>query len=250
MKKLLAALFVSLGLAACGTVPQGEHLPPHYGKVAILHLEGEINDVTAEQFRKDVEVVLADRNVDAVLLSVDSPGGGVFASSLMFDDLARIHVPVVAYCKEVCASGAVYTMMAPSVQKVYVNRATIIGSVGVFSIRQRQDKPDNIDIYKSGKYKLSGVLTKKEDGEDAYLQHQIMEMAHTFYDLVAANRGLKIDADSWVHIKNAEVFIGKEGVQRGLADGVVSVSGMFQMMEQYAGKEYQILDVRHDKSEG
>lgn len=242
MKTLLVSLLLSFGLVGCGSMPQ----MPQHGKIAVLHIEGEIDRFQEAKFKKDVDQIKADKNVDAVLLMVNSPGGGVYESALMYDDLAEITVPVVAYCKEMCASGAIYTMMAPSVHKVYVNRATIIGSVGVFSVRQRVEKPDNIDIYKSGKYKMAGALVKKEDGEDAYLQHQVDEMAKTFYDLVAANRGAKISQDSWVHIRNAEVFIGKEGVQRGLADGVVSVDNIYQIMEQYAHKSYDIMDLKHD----
>jgi signal peptide peptidase SppA len=245
MKRLLLLTALCIGLAGCGTQVAVQPTETK-GKLAVLHIEGEIDRFEEAKFKKDVDQIVADPSVSAVLLEVNSPGGGVYESALMYDDLAKITVPVVAYCHQVCASGAVYSMMAPSVVKVYVNRATIIGSIGVFSVRQRSEKPENIDIYKSGKYKLAGALTTKEDGEDAYIQHQIDEMAKTFYDLVAANRGHKISPESWVHIKNAEVFIGKEGVERGLADGVVSVDGIFQVMEQYAHKAYDILDLRHD----
>ena len=87
----MVAVLLSFGLVGCGSMPQ----MPQHGKLAVLHIEGEIDRFQEAKFKKDVDQIKADKNVDAVLLMVNSPGGGVYESALMYDDLAEITVPVV-----------------------------------------------------------------------------------------------------------------------------------------------------------
>lgn len=188
----------------------------------VATLEGEIGDETPAVMHAQVEAINDNPTIKAVLLEVNSPGGGVYASGEVRDEINRIKVPVVAYCRYLCASGGYYAMTAPSVRDIVVGSGTIIGSIGVIRVVHRQAVPPGFEIYKSGKFKQAGNVAPAVPGEKANLQLTIDEMAATFFGYVKDARGSKISAASWVRIKNAEVFDGPHGVKMGLADHVVS----------------------------
>lgn len=220
MKRIIAiALLALLGGCASFPLPQDRSTTD---VLEVISLDGVIDDTTATDMRVTVDRINKDANIKAVLLTVDSPGGGAYASAVVYDELSRINVPVFAYCEAVCASGAVYAIMAPSVKFIALGQQSLIGSVGVIRAVRRQDVPEGVEIYKSGKFKQAGSVSPAIPGEVDYLQRIIDEAASTFYGVVAKARGPKINADGWVHIKNAEVFFGVYGVRIGLADAVMT----------------------------
>ena len=218
MKRYLAILLFAL-LGGCASLPAPA---PSGGILEVVPLQGAIDDETVATMHATVDRINSDSEIKTVLLMVNSPGGGVYASGALYDELSRINVPVVAYCEAMCASGAVYAIMAPSVKAIALGQQSLIGSVGVIRAVQREQLPPNVTIIKSGKFKQAGATTEVVPGEDEYLRRQIDEAASIFYSVVEKARGKKINADGWEHIKNAEIFFGKYGVAVGLADVVTS----------------------------
>src|SRR5687768_6855477 len=64
--------------------------------VEIIEISGEINERTADDVRDKVEQVSNNKKVRAVVLVIDSPGGGVLPTSVIYEELSKIKVPVVA----------------------------------------------------------------------------------------------------------------------------------------------------------
>jgi signal peptide peptidase SppA len=190
--------------------------------VEVITLSGEINDDTVTTVTKQVKEFNANDRVKAVLLVVDSPGGGAIQSSDLYEELSKLTVPVVGWCHDICASGGVYALMATSVKYIGVRMSTIIGSVGVIATVKR-DPDARVEVYKSGKFKDAHNILHAPDAETrAYLQGINDYLASLFYGVVARGRGHKISLDGWVEIKSAKIFVGAQGVTVGLADAVMS----------------------------
>jgi protease-4 len=215
-------------------------------KIVIIDVAGIIMSGAGESGAFDmVDVIRAqlkhaakDRDVKAVILKVDSPGGEVLASDEIYrailDFQTKTSKPVVASMGSVAASGGYY-VSAPC-QWIVANELTITGSIGVimssYNYRGLMDKVGlKPQVYKSGKYKdmLSGsrnpedVTTEERD----MINNLIMETYGRFKEVVAEGRsgaarrndgkGKKL-ADNWADFADGRVFTGKEALQRGFVD--------------------------------
>lgn len=194
----------------------------------VISIDGVIGESTASQIKDQVEKINANPTVKAVLLVLNTPGGGVSASASIQGELSKLKVPVVAFCETECASGGVYSLTASSVKYVAVREDTIGGSVGVIMhmIRYNRLLKDKLNLdpetFKSGSLKDAGNPARDMTPEDrAYLQSIVDELAVRFYHLVAKARP-KITPEQWKEIKTAKIFIGPHIVAVGLADSVMT----------------------------
>jgi protease-4 len=182
-------------------------------------------------------------HVKAVLLVVNSPGGDAFNSTVVYDELSKINVPVVGWCDQACASGAVYALSATSVKYIGLHTvSTIIGSVGTIAKYKRVpwDKcpPEScrVEIYKGGPLKQAGAPDHvPADVEMASLQAEVDYLSNVFYAAVDKGRGAHISPAAWARIKLAGSFFGWDGVEVGLADTVMDRAAAVAKAEQLAG---------------
>lgn len=221
MKRLLAVLF-----AAFIAVPALAQAPAKPDIIEVIEINGEISQHTAAGIAAAVEKINETPKIKAVILAVNSPGGGASASAVIYQELSKIKVPVVGYCQYLCASGGAYALMAPSVKFVAVRDDSIGGSIGVIMTATRFHrlldwaKIDN-DTFKSGALKDSGNPTREMNAADrVYFQKIIDQLAEKFYDVVVKAR--KPNPAQLAEIKTASIFIGQDNVRVGLADAVMT----------------------------
>lgn len=190
----------------------------------IIDIRGVINESTAALVKGQVEKINENPKVKAVLLVVDSPGGGSSASDVLYHELAKIKVPVVGFCEYVCASGGVYALMAPSVKFIAVRPETWGGSVGVVGTMTRYNRllewaKIDTTTFKSGEFKDTGNPTRAiTERDQKYFQDIVDQLANRFYDIVQKARP-KADM---AELKTAKIFVGERIVKVGLADAVMS----------------------------
>lgn len=239
MKKLLLAVLMVMSLCA----PSYGQAPAKPDLLEVVELSGEIRDFTAAMIAGKVEEISANPKIKAVLLVLDTPGGGVTASGVIGEELAKLKVPVVVWCQNVCASGGVWIAMAPSVKYIGVRAQTVGGSVGVIGSITRFNrlldylKIDN-ETYKSGSLKDAGNPTRaSEEAERAYIQSIITAAAKEFYSRVEVSRGKKVSPAAWVEIKTAAIFVGADIVRVGLADGVLSKEAAYAKAKELSGSK-------------
>lgn len=222
MKTLLLALVLLLvASSAFGQVPTKPDL------LEVIELKTVIGEGAAATIASQVERINETPKVKAVLLVVDTPGGGASASAVVYQELAKLKVPVVGYCEYLCASGGMYALMAPSVKYIAVRDDTIAGSVGVIMQAVRYNRllewaKIDSETYKSGSLKDAGNPTRSaQDEERKYLQSIIDQLANKFYGVVLkARKGFEKSA--WEEVTAAKIFIGKDVVRVGLADAVMT----------------------------
>jgi len=240
---MLESLLLTLGLlvAAPTTSPNLLGPPPvvygNYDQVATITINDDINDNIVVMVTSQVEAINKNPKVKAVVLILNTPGGGVIASSIVYEELSKIKVPVVVWCEYMCASGGMYIAMAPSVKYIAIRQDTITGSIGVIMQIARYNRLLNwakidAETYKSGSLKDAGSGTKAGDAaERAYLQSIVNSMAARFYTIVGTSRNIK----DWNAVKSARIFIGDEGIKVGLVDGIMTKDQVYEKAKELSG---------------
>src|SRR5712672_1133634 len=167
-----------------------------------------------------------DSSIKAIILHVNSPGGGVAASEEIYREVKRIRNEkkkrIVVSIETVGASGAYY--VASACDKIYADHGSIVGSIGV--IAQWVNYGDLLKwaklkdvVLKTGEFKDTGNPSRDlTPAEQAYMQSLIDNMFGQFVQAVADGRGLKFDDVK--SIANGKVWTGEEAHSMKLIDEV------------------------------
>ena len=165
-----------------------------------------------------------DSSIKAIILHVNSPGGGVAASEEIYREVKRIREEkkkrIVVSIQTVGASGAYY--IASASNKIYADQGSIVGSIGViaewvnYGDLLKWAKLKSV-VFKTGEFKDTGNPTRElTPAEQAYLQSLIDNMFGQFIQAVADGRGMKFDDVKT--IANGKVWTGKEALAMKLID--------------------------------
>ncbi len=193
-------------------------------KIAVVDLDGVIltpKDVV-EQLRKYAD----DSSIKAIVLHVNSPGGGAAASEEIYREVLRIRDQkkkrIVASIETVGASGAYYVSSATN--KIFADNASIVGSIGVivqwinYEELMKWAKVKDITI-KAGEFKDTGSPTRElTPAERAYLQGLIDNMHTQFINSVATGRHLK--EEDVRALANGKVWTGEQAIPLKLVDQI------------------------------
>jgi protease-4 len=193
-------------------------------KIGVVDLEGVIispKDVV-EQLRKYGD----DSSIKAIIIHVDSPGGGAAASEEIYREVLRIRDEkkkrIVASIETVGASGAYFVSSATS--KIFADNASIVGSIGViaewynYEELMKWAKLQQITL-KAGEFKDTGSPTRPMTPEErAYMQGLIDNMHSQFIHSVAVGRKMK-DEDVRT-LANGKVWTGEQAMPLKLIDQI------------------------------
>lgn len=167
-----------------------------------------------------------DSSIKAIILHVNSPGGGVAASEEIYREVKRIRSEkkkkIVVSIETVGASGAFY--VASASDKIYADQGSIVGSIGV--IAQWVNYGDLLKwaklkdvVIKTGEFKDTGNPARDlTPAEQAYMQSLIDNMFGQFIKAVADGRGLKYDDVKT--IANGKVWTGEQAKEMKLVDSI------------------------------
>jgi len=162
-------------------------------QIALINIEGEISDNL--HIMELLNLYSNMKSVKAIILRINSPGGGVGASQEIYRQIKKVKEKgkvVVASIADVGASGAYYIAMAAD--KIYANPGTITGSIGVIINFLNAEKllgKIGIDFVtvKSGKYKDAGSFSRQASEEEKKLfQKLIDDVLNQFVDDVVQSR--------------------------------------------------------------
>jgi protease-4 len=208
-------------------------------KIAVIYLTGLISysiegamgqEGMVGDIKEQLRLAGKDKDVKAVVLVVDSPGGEVTASDEIYRAVAKLRdggagvkKPVVVSMGSLAASGGYYVAVGGS--HLMASESTITGSIGVIlqslNYRKLLDKV-GLDVLtiKSGKFKdlLSG--SRQNTAEEVELvQELIMESYDQFVGIVAKERGMKVD-DLKTGLADGRVFSGRQAKKDKLIDSL------------------------------
>ena len=235
-------------------------------KIAIINVDGMIlnmrssglfssGDNPVTLFRERLEAVAADKHVKAVVLRINSPGGAVTASDIMYHDLVQFRektgIPVVACFMDVAASGAYYLAMGCNC--VYAHPTTITGSIGVImSLYNAAGLATKIGIcsnpIKSGPIKdIGNPLRDMTDAERAVLQELVNRFYDQFVRIVAEGR--RLPEDRVRTLADGRVYSGAHAKELGLVDEVGYLEDAIAAAKSLAQIEDASI-VAYDRGEG
>ncbi len=187
-----------------------------------------------------------DRRVKAVVLRINSPGGGVTASDAMYRELMRFREqtgkPVVAVLMDVAASGGYY--VACGTDRIVAYPTSVTGSVGVLiqlvSVKPALDKLGVQAVtLTSGDLKAAGSpLTELTQAQQASLQRLVDQFYERFTAVVRQRPGLAADDHPQMQaVLDGRVVSGTDAVAVGLADELGDVHDAFAAARVLAGSE-------------
>ena len=176
-----------------------------------------------EEIKGALEQALEDPDVVAVVLSVDSPGGEITASDVLFHSVKNFseEKPVVVFMNSIGASGAYYT--ACGAHWIMCNPTTFTGSIGVIiSTLNYKDLFGKIGleslVFKSGDFKdmLNGARDMTPE-EAAYVQGLVMQSYERFLGIVAESR--ELDAEELRNgVADGRILSGEDALEAKLVD--------------------------------
>ena len=205
--------------------------------------------LTIAGIEKLVDKLFSDKKAPAVALIINSPGGSPTQSSLIAEKIINLakekNKKVYAFVEDVAASGGYW--LACAADEIYLDLNSIVGSIGVISpgfgfVDLIKKIGVERRVYTSGKSKSFLDPFREEKKEDIDRLKSIQEQIHeNFIEYVKSRRGSKLLSSAENEIFSGLFWVGKKGVDLGLADGIGSINQIIR--EKYGNKaKIKIID--------
>jgi protease-4 len=210
-------------------------------RIALIRVEGVILDsqTTVGELKRFSE----NPSVKAIVLRIDSPGGGVVPSQEIHDAVKRVRTKnnkaVIASMGSVAASGGYY--IAAATDRIVANPGTLTGSIGVIMETANVEgllQKIGVEgvVIKSGKYKDVGSPLRKMSEEERDLLQAVMDDVHKqFIEAVAEGRAIELtDAQA---LADGRIFTGRQAKEAKLVDELGDLEDAIQLAADVAGLE-------------
>ena len=240
-----------------------ENLESSNNVVYVIPLEGDIIESETEVFAGEENINVAETleklniakendKIKAVVLRINSPGGSALTSDIIAEKIKELasEKPVYVSMSSVAASGGYY--ISANANKIFVDRNTITGSIGVVSIlpdfsKLITDNGVNIEKISEGEYSdlySSDTFTEKKYNK---IYNSNLKVYDDFLNVVSKAR--KIDKEKLKTIAEGRIWTGEEAVKIGLADEIGGLNeAIYGIAEDNDMDEYSIV-VAKDKFE-
>jgi len=223
-------------------------------RIAVILAEGEIVDgdvegaISSEKFAKEIRKARKDENIKAIVLRVNSPGGSILASEVIWREMseAKKVKPVIVSMGEVAASGGYY--IAAPADTIVAQPNTITGSIGIFGILFNVQELVNdklgvtTDVVSTGELSDFGNMARPlTEVERTIIQSSVEDGYETFISRVAEGRGMH--PDSVRKVASGRVWTGTQAKARGLVDvlGGLDTAVGIAAAKIKAGEDYRVV---------
>lgn len=258
---------LALPLGAGGELEETRLLGDAGPKILLIEVDGVISEEPEERFfgvgeslisrlREELDAARKDDEIRALLVRIDSPGGTVTASDILYDELRRFKaergVPVVAHFMGVAASGGYYLAMAAD--EIVAQPTTVTGSIGVVfggvnvaGLLEKIGIEDQTLV--SGSFKDAGsMLRRMTPAEKDQLQSVLDDMYERFLDVVARGRS-KLDREDLERIADGRIYSAQQALELGLVDRLGGLDDAIEVAESHAGLSQSRLVTYHRSDE-
>jgi len=207
--------------------------------VAVVPLKGEITEYSANEVGNMLDDAVSDDSIKAIVLDIDSGGGGVLPSKELMYKVRESDKPVVARIGESGASGAYY--VASAADLIMADEDSITGSIGVamilFQYYELFDKLGiDVKVITSGEKKdIGSPYRNMTEEEEERLQEIINKIYYHFISDVAENRNMEISDIE--EIANGDIYLGSEALENGLVDKLGNLNDATLAAAELAGIE-------------
>ncbi len=228
-------------------------------KIAIIYATGEINSgkgdvksIGSETTAKAIKTAREDKNVKAIVLRVNSPGGSALASDVIWREtvLAKEEKPLIVSMGDYAASGGYY--IACAADSIVANPTTLTGSIGVFGMIPNLQKLyknklgisiDTVNTNKHADMGMNRALTKFEEDK---IQKNVVDIYTTFITHVGEGRNMSTTAVD--EIGQGRVWTGYDAKDIGLIDTYGGLEKAIEIAVYLAEiEEYRIISLPKKK---
>ena len=222
-------------------------------KIAIIYADGDISmdgekgGITPENMIRKIDRAIKDENIKGIVLRVNSPGGSALASNLIYHklEMAKKIKPVYVSIGGVSASGGYY--IASAGNKIFGDKDSITGSIGVVSLIPNFKKlvngvGVNIETIKKGEYSDLYSLTENFTAKDREkIYNSSLKIYDEFLSIVAKNRNRSKEyIDS---IGGGRVWLGSRAIKLGLIDEIGGLEDTIEELSKDLNlNEYQTVE--------
>jgi len=235
-------------------------------KVAIISIKGILSSESAEGLfiekpsivevvKQQLEQATTDTHVKAVLLEVDSPGGGITASDVIYNNIMKFKADtkkkVVVYMQDIAASGGYY--ISSAADAIIAHPTTITGSIGVImplinvaELINRYGIKDS-SIASGDMKEIGSPLKPMTPEENAILKDIIDEMYMQFVNVVSTGR--KLEMETVKKIADGRIYTGKQALENGLVDQLGYLEDAISLSKKLAGLTEATI-IRYEKHYG
>ncbi len=203
---------------------------------ALIEMEGVIapdSRASADNMIASLQDAFKDKATQGVIMRINSPGGSPVQAGKINDEIRRLRaknptIPLYVVVEDICASGGYYVAVAAD--KIYVDKASLIGSVGVlmdgFGFTGTMEKlgVERRLITAGANKGFLDPFSAANPAHQAYAKQMIAEIHQQFIEVVRQGRGkrLKETPDTFSGL----IWNGQKGVELGLADGYGSLESV------------------------
>ena len=218
-------------------------------KVAVVYLEGQIYDdgkdgIIGKNVVKQLKKIHKDKDVKAIVLRVNSPGGSAAASEQIWHAIQNIKadsIPVVVSMGDLAASGGYY--ISCGADYIFAEPTTLTGSIGIFGTIPNFNKIRNkvgLDIDGVSTNKLSAMGTnmifKGMNTEERNMMQAMIERGYDLFTRRCAD-GRHVSQDYIKTIGEGRVWLGNKGVEIGIVDELGNIDSAVAKAVELAGLE-------------
>jgi protease-4 len=223
-------------------------------RIAVIIAEGDIvsgkqeGSISSEIFAEEIRKARKDKKIKAIVLRVNSPGGSVLASEVIWREMmeAKKAKPLYVSMGEVAASGGYY--IAAPADTIVAQPNTITGSIGIFGLWFNVEELLNeklgvtTDVVATGEYSdFMNPARKMTEVERMIVQNSVEDGYKTFIKRVADGR--KMNPDSVKAVASGRVWTGAQAKDRGLVDVLGGLETTIKIAADRikAGEDYRVV---------
>src|SRR5215470_2631881 len=203
----------------------------HTALVDVVGVIDARGDSSADRVTEALQNAFKNKNTAGVILRINSPGGSPVQAGIIYDEIRRLrglypNIPMYAVVEDICASGGYY--IASSADKIYVDKASLIGSIGVimdqFGFVETMHKLGvERRVFTSGDNKaFLDPFSPLEPRQVEYARALLAEIHQQFIDVVRKGRGKRLKESP--EMFSGLIWTGAKSIDLGLTDGLGSVN--------------------------
>jgi protease IV len=229
----LAGLFLATTLGWFDLSKSSDNGEKH---TALIELAGAIDingEASADSINSALRAAFEDSNTAGVVMRINSPGGSPVQSGLIFQEIKRLrgkypNIPLYAVVEEMCASGGYF--VAAAADKIYVNEASLIGSIGVLmdgfgftGVMEKVGVERRLLTAGANKGFLDS-FSPLGDEQRKFAQQMLADIHQQFIDAVKKGRGSRLKDNP--ELFSGLVWTGKRSIELGIADEIGSLDSI------------------------
>lgn len=203
--------------------------------IGIVNVSGTIWSGSLEWFRVQMDLAREDPTIKALVVQIDSPGGGVASTQALYLELLELRrtMPVVVSIDSIAASGGYYAAMAGD--PIYAKPSSNVGNIGAWA-RIPPASTVNDNILQTGPFKLTG-------SNRAEFEQSLQAVKAEFLATVLTQRGDRLQVSS-TEISQGLIYDGRKAAELGLIDAIGSRSEALRTAAEQAGlAQYDVVEL-------